>query len=118
MDSNQLKKGPGKPAGSIEPRHTSFAAALEEAWKRISPGEPYRPSVILETFIHNLMDPTVEPDRRADLCLALMKFMYPTLKAVDHTGTVAQVKVELTHKEISDILKADPFLEAKPIEHD
>lgn len=105
----------GRPSGSILPKHTTFAAALERAWQKINPDEPYRPSVILETFIHNLLDAEVSPEKRAELCLALMRFMYPTLKSVDHTGTVAQVKVELSPREITDILTADPFLTAKPI---
>ena len=108
----------GRPAGSILPKHTSFAQALEAAWQKINPGEPYRPSVILETFIHSLLDGEVSPEKRAELCLALMRFMYPTLKSVDHTGTVAQVKVELTPREINEILTADPFLSAKPVVQD
>lgn len=109
------RKPPGKVPGTPEKSHYSFQAGLEAAWKKVCPDEPYRPSVILETFIHNLLDPEVNPDKRADLCLALMRFMYPTLKAIDHTGTVAQVKVELSHKDIDSILKADPFLGAKEV---
>lgn len=107
----------GRPTGSILPKHATFREGLEEAWNKIFPGEAYRPSVILELFIHSVTDKEILPDKRAELLLALMRFMYPTLKAVDHTGTVAQVKVELTPKEITEILTADPFLKAQAI-HD
>jgi hypothetical protein len=64
---------------------------------------------ITDLVLNLLMDPEVDKALKMQASLKLMEFLRPRLKQVDHTGTVNQVQVQLTHQEIQKILQADPF---------
>lgn len=64
---------------------------------------------ITDLVLNLLMDPEVDKALKMQASLKLMEFLRPRLKQVDHTGTVNQVQVQLTHAEIQKILATDPF---------
>lgn len=108
----------GKKPGELTERHRTAWDGLELAWEKIRPGEKFRKSMVLEHTLHTVLYGDMKDNERASLLLTLMKFLYPTLKAVDHTGTVSQVQVQLTHKEIEEILKNDPFRKARSVSNE
>lgn len=108
----------GKKPGELTERHRTAWDGLELAFAKIFPGEKFRSELILEHALSTILRGDMKDAERGSLILALMKFLYPTLKSVDHTGSVSQVQVQLTHKEIEEILKNDPFRKAKDIKND
>lgn len=74
---------------------------------------------ITDLVLKLITDPELDKTTRVNASLKLLEFIRPRLKQVDHTGTVNQVQVQLTHSEIQKILQADPFqaaIEVKPEE--
>jgi len=72
---------------------------------------------VTDLVMRLIMDPQTDHALRVQASLKLMEFVRPKLRQVDHTGTVNQVQVQLTHQEIQKILQADPFqaaIEVKP----
>lgn len=60
--------------------------------------------------------PAVTIEVRQKAAAELMSYMYPKLKAIEHTGEVTAVTEQrLTVDEIKSILQDDPFLNAKEI---
>ena len=105
----------GHAPGTITKVHRTAWEGLELAFQKIFPGEKFRAEFMLEHALHTILRGEMSDKERADSILAIMKFLYPTLKAVDHTGTVANVQVTLTHDQIASILRNDPFAAAKEI---
>jgi hypothetical protein len=93
----------GHAPGTITKVHRTAWDGLELAFAKIFPGEKFRQEFILEHALHTIIRGEMSDKERADAMLAMMKFLYPTLKAVDHTGSVTQVNVQLTHEQIASI---------------
>ena len=115
LSGDKRARGKCKPTGAVHEHHKTAWEGLKPALEKLFPGERFRPEIILEHACRMAFMGDMSDYERSQVLLSLMKFLYPTLKAVDHTGEVKNVTVNLTHKDIQNILKNDPFLEAKEV---
>lgn len=99
-------------SGVLHKTHKTAMAAMLDALRRVLPDREWHEGSDIEEIVRLIYQGDLRDAERVSALLALLKFTRPTLKAVDHSGTVAKVEATLTPKEIEAILSRDPFAKA------
>lgn len=98
---------PGQPK---EKRRTSIEAVRDILHELT--GKDLGPDADLRAVLELLVFGDLKDGERLQAYTALLKYTRAQLKAVEHSGTVTEVQVALTPKEVEAILYADPFSKA------
>jgi hypothetical protein len=94
----------------VDKKKISTAEEIDLALQSIGAAPGVIPKIVTLLTTGELQD-----NERLMAWLKLLEFIKPKLKAVDHSGTVSQVQVQLSHSDIKEILARDPFTAAKPV---
>lgn len=101
-----LTKGPQ--AGVPQLRRRSTLEAVSEILRELI-GKDLGPDADIRMLMDLLVNGDLKDSERAAGWAALMKYTRAQLKAVEHSGTVTEVQVQLSPDDIKGIIAADPF---------
>ena len=110
-DKRALGLGGPKPGVPALKKQRSALEAVRDIIQELT-GKDLGPDADLKMFMELLINGDLTNESRLSGWTALMKYTRAQLKAVEHSGTVTEVQVQLSPDDIKGIIAADPFKSA------
>lgn len=105
----------GTPSGVPQTKRLSALEAIAEILGELT-GKSLGPNADLRACLEIMVHGDLKDSERLQAWLALLKYTRAQLKSVEHSGTITEVQVALSPKEIESILHADPFSKAVSVD--